>query len=509
MGRIEAKLRLLSGLALRRIVLLALACVASCACIIVANGVGAQTTHYIAANGADTNNGTSKATPWLHLPGMATCTSACAAYKPEPGDHFILRGGDSWGNANFPILWTWSGSAGNNIYVGVDKTWYPGASWTRPVFDAGGVAISGGRNLFIYYSYVNHETLDNIEMRGIYWDGATGYGAVGAVSQYATNYLTLENLYIHKWTHGPTGDGTTDGFVAVLGSTLSPFSSGSVIQNSVIENADGNSDAGEATYGWGGSATNNVIHDMPNAFLLGGHGEIGGNLVYNMTISFSGVHENCLEQNGTDGGNYYIHDNVFIGCVAVSILLGPLGGSNTAYVWNNVLYNLSSSNGIILENRYSNWTGYFWNNTIVTNSNQACFRTDGSTYVITINESNNHCITTGSLDSLDASAVITRATNLLQTPTAATAQGYSASSTYAYFPPAGGSTIGAGTNLTSSWPGGYATSDTTYACTVGAGNTVVCPARTALARPSSGAWSVGAYQGLRPAAPTGLTGGVH
>src|ERR1035441_2654484 len=78
----------------------------------------AATTHYIAATGADSNNGTNKTTPWLHLPGMMTCSSACASYTPTAGDQFVLRGGDSWTNANFPITWTWSGSSGSPIYIG-------------------------------------------------------------------------------------------------------------------------------------------------------------------------------------------------------------------------------------------------------------------------------------------------------------------------------------------------------------------------------------------------------
>src|SRR4029077_14620960 len=53
-------------------------------------------TYYIAANGSDSNNGTSKTTPWLHAPGMANCTGTCASTTPQPGDSFIFRGGDIW-----------------------------------------------------------------------------------------------------------------------------------------------------------------------------------------------------------------------------------------------------------------------------------------------------------------------------------------------------------------------------------------------------------------------------
>ena len=92
----------------------------------------AATTHYIAANGVDSNDGTSEGAPWAHLPGMASCTANCASYTPAAGDQFILRGGDTWANASFPIAWTWSGSSGSPIYIGVDKTWYSGSTGTGP-----------------------------------------------------------------------------------------------------------------------------------------------------------------------------------------------------------------------------------------------------------------------------------------------------------------------------------------------------------------------------------------
>src|ERR1700735_490420 len=60
----------------------------------------AQHTYYISkSTGSDSNSASaaqSKSSPWAHLPGMASCTSNCAAYSPVPGDQFILKGGDTW-----------------------------------------------------------------------------------------------------------------------------------------------------------------------------------------------------------------------------------------------------------------------------------------------------------------------------------------------------------------------------------------------------------------------------
>jgi len=139
---------------------------------------GNNTCYFIAANGADTNSGTSESNPWLHAPGMPNCSNACAAVQSawgsmgtEAGYGLIFRGGDTWhegnssptdgmpytgnqtnsctpnaGNtcANFDVRWSgggastcqYEGTTTGCFYVGVDKTWYNaavcGTSWCRP-----------------------------------------------------------------------------------------------------------------------------------------------------------------------------------------------------------------------------------------------------------------------------------------------------------------------------------------------------------------------------------------
>src|SRR5580693_2586060 len=108
-------------------------------------------TFYIAANGSDSNSGTSKSAPWQHAPGMPKCVATCAAHTPAPGDSFIFRGGDTWhfGNSGASPytggtwdLYSWWGTAATCqyegttsgcLYYGVDQTWFSGASWTRPI----------------------------------------------------------------------------------------------------------------------------------------------------------------------------------------------------------------------------------------------------------------------------------------------------------------------------------------------------------------------------------------
>src|SRR6266550_2360085 len=115
-------------------------------------GRASATTYYIAANGSDSNSGTSKTTPWLHAPGMPSCIGVCASTTPKPGDSFLFRGGDTWhrsasisgGNdvtMSGQWTWSWSGtptscayptSTSTCIYIGVDTTWFSGSSFARP-----------------------------------------------------------------------------------------------------------------------------------------------------------------------------------------------------------------------------------------------------------------------------------------------------------------------------------------------------------------------------------------
>ncbi len=50
------------------------------------------TTYYVSTSGADSNNGTSKSTPWAHLPGMPAATGTAGSYSAVAGDTFYLEG---------------------------------------------------------------------------------------------------------------------------------------------------------------------------------------------------------------------------------------------------------------------------------------------------------------------------------------------------------------------------------------------------------------------------------
>jgi hypothetical protein len=146
-----------------------------------------------------------------------------------------------------------------------------------------------------------------------------------------------------------------------------------------------------------------------------------------------------------------------------------------------------------------------FNNTFQTTPNQVIFNCN---YLSggTLADVNNHFIDDGTQYSSPCNNK-TSTTVLAMTNATATTDGYTSSQTYGYSPTAGGSpTVGTGTNKYSAYCGALGTagltaaqtaceSDVDYACTYNSSShTVSCPARTALARPTSSAWDIGAYQ---------------
>jgi hypothetical protein len=498
-----------------------------------------QNTYYISkSTGLDSRTAAqaqSKSTPWAHLPGMHGATGAASSYAPAPGDHFILMGCDVWVNADLPVGWDWSGASGNPIYIGVDKTWHNTTNcptgWNRPVFDGQNLAMTQslghGNSIFVAAPSTNtsYVTLDNIEMKRM---GGTG---ASYVDQYnlGTNWI-LSNLYLHAWNTA------ADDCIIVQFKTPSLFTLG------IIDGSDSTgAAAGHSCYGFYStppSITNSVIHDLVNPIVgrissefIGTPVEWGGNHLYNVTDSFQGAnHCNIMEI--VAGGTYYVHDNVMhdIFCAGgESMMLGNTG--ETSYIWNNIIYNLGSAQ-VPSTPQVANQTGmslYFFNNTIVSPNKQSCLSNSNqsSPQYNNLVMQNNHCVTTGAL--LDGGWSVTNLVttpNLLQTPTQAAANSspkfdqYATSQGFVYSPTAStNSTVGAGTNLTSTATGNLVSlkNDTTYACTQQTINGVVqavCPKRTSSARPASGAWDVGAYQfsGSQvqaPQAPTNLQAKVQ
>ncbi len=107
-------------------------------------------------NGNDSNNGTSKSSPWKRCPGMVGFTKS---YTHSAGDTFIFKGGVTWTSSELPLTISYSGTSGNIDAYTIDKTWYNGSSWAQPIFDMGQISLNA--ITIDNHSYI---TLDNLKI---------------------------------------------------------------------------------------------------------------------------------------------------------------------------------------------------------------------------------------------------------------------------------------------------------------------------------------------------------
>src|SRR5215469_13713859 len=196
------------------------------------------TTYYISTSGSDSNTGTTTGSPWIHIPGQGGCTANCATKQSAgvvAGDRFIYRGGDHWhvSNSGAGTIFgastiSYSGTASgcdplNNlnstcVYIGVDKTYFTGGSWARPIIDFDNplavnraavtsctyndTGANSNNGLLLYYVTGNYITFDNFEIIG-WCQGNNINKGWNFVAPVGTG-ITVENMYQHGWTHVAT-----------------------------------------------------------------------------------------------------------------------------------------------------------------------------------------------------------------------------------------------------------------------------------------------------------------
>lgn len=546
------------------------------------SGVAQGGTFYIAANGSDSNNGTSKSTPWLHAPGMPNCSSVCKSTFPTgsivnaAGTSFIFRGGDTWhfGNPSPSSgvytggtwLWEWYGTGTNCdttdnpspvrtscVYVGVDKTWYSGGSWTRPVMTndnpTSTTAVSscsypnvggylGGYDETMVLTGVTFVWVDNFE-----WTGQCNASSQGGniyIHERVPNSNIAQNIYsnnyFHGFTHLPFNCPSTlceanEAFEVSIGSTIGP--------GNICDGWDSDPTSITClTPGGGGWLTyENVFANQAQMVANGCH-VWHDNLWFGYTFSGDGVsHGNEWECNNsapvTDANGHSqptTTHNVFYNNVVGHDTAGTGGdvklqfAVNSTYPWyvfNNVIYDQGSGNQL-------NWGGtgvtlptgsqYFFNNVFeaATSSDiPSCY--SGMTYT------NNQIVAEGG-NYFGGPGGCTKTSNIGMSHATAISQGYMAAGTGTSgnnqnttcandttpcAPTSGtSSTVGAGTNLQ-----GYCTTllnstdgivvragqacqnGTTSSCAYNtSARTISCPREPVALRPASGAWDVGAYQ---------------
>jgi hypothetical protein len=506
------------------------------------------TTYYIAASGSDSNNGTAKATPWIHAPGMPSCTATCGSTTPAAGDQFIFRGGDTWHyGTGTPAVggtwnWTWSGSSthcdyvGNDtstcVYIGVDKTWFTGASWVRPIFTGDNAAntsyiascANAGPNPWLAINGLNYVWADNFEWTGKCWTGANAQVTIDwsrTSPSDGTGHIYVTNMYTHGWTTVTPGASTSDSSYFVHGLANNSGSNPmNVLDKNVMDGSDSHCVAandcfGNMIYGSASVITNNVFKKVGNGVIANDTVVYAGNLVDSLyeicdtSPCSNGTHGNVMEWNGfgVTCSTIYIYNNLITGTDIGETL--DVNVCGTEYAFNNVYDTIGNGANCFMDESANgnNATIKHFNETLDETCAYNLFNT--LTVSSTWHGQNLHSVGsptsfTGLFNNGSSITPVNDGNELFQTFTAASAQGYTTANFYT--PGSSGSTIGVGANLTARCSSmtyapaaaacqaghahvTYSTSD--HTATVNTGN----------ARPTSGAWDEGAYQFSAASAP--------
>ncbi len=445
------------------------------------------------ASGNDTNTGITQAFPWKRAPGM---NGFAGAYQHQAGDRFIFKGGVTWPSTAFPFNIANSGISGNPDYYGVDKNWYAGSHWARPLFDLNFILlVSGTAGVPVLIEGKSFVTIDNLEIAhmAIPASGSYGAGSIAAGFARVSNNITIQNCYIHDWRPLSTTLDSDNGGIFFSGGT----------GNIVDANTIGPGQAPDGTYHAasgccirnGSRISNNYLTNCSDMY-AGVADQIYGNTFADSKNSFQQdpvFHPNAIWHNNTSGQATHIYNNIFYGFdtqYQLMLLHPGWGGAtnSTYYVYNNIYWGVNHINideaGIVTEN--SNTSAHVFNNTC-SNGDGVCLYivNRNQTYHLTLVEAqNNHWITdswvkngfcyNGTGGSGTAATVI-NANNITQPTAAAVQQGYTLDN---LFTPTAATniTVNAGTNLTSL---GFSSLDTD---------------KQGVMRQPVDAWDIGAYE---------------
>lgn len=540
--------------------------------------------YFIAANGSDSNSGTSESSPWLHSPGMPNCTGKCASVTPSSGKGFILRGGDTWhfGNSSLSpytggewMISNWGGgtcsyegATSGCIYWGVDKSWYSGTSWQRPIMNGDNPTSTslvsscayqvGSSNNAI--SVYNGDYLDNFEMVGFCSSrnpASTGPGEDIWISYGGTGSLFETNLYIHGWT-ATTAAGSSNNTIPC---TLIGGSTQSTAQQFLIANVIDGSDSNPGACAWGTFPMFTHMKDSLVRYTTQGVGQnchdIHDNIFEYISNPNLPTHGNILECNGEASGSTpnVFYNNIMRHINSNFFSSGQVGWwfcpNTTADYWfNNLAYDTGGHGdgnlwAIAGTTQYPSCTNtgkqYMFNNTL-SGAIQPCHLSGsnptGGQYLYVYDE---HLLNTP-YDGTGCNGGAANASNVSMTWAVGNSQGYltgsagstdsdtcANESTKPCSPTSQtNSTVNAGVNeqayctALASYSGEIAIgTDAANACKYGTTDgcsynttthTMTCPAQPAVARPTSAAWDAGTYQFSNtgtPGTPQNLTGTLH
>lgn len=472
--------------------------------LVTLSSLGVTNCYFVAANGSDTNNGTSESTPWLHAPQMPNCSNSCATVQNQsngipPGTGIIFRGGDTWhegnpsaspytgGEWNFNASPSPMGTLANPIYLGVDQTWFTGGSWVRPVLtldnpvcgpsNLGGSCNSGSLPTGITQYYVSSCTytlspqnmidlsglqyyiVDNFEMTGL-CQNSVGQPSTDNYLRYGSlrNPVTFQNLYIHGWTHVHyVGQNSSPSCNTGVCFDIFAFQGGpnDVLRYDVVDGADSDPEAGGVCFKGFYDVAYSVFQYVSTC-LPGSLHSFHDNLYQ---YFFENGHSDMLAFAENASSTDVVYNNVFrhidtTGATGTPVIWANPPSSTSVYFFNNLIYDVGSVEYLNIGNAGSAYgTYYFFNNTFQSNVSQTIMNCDsiaGGTF--TLYDTNNHFIDDVTPYTSPCN-FHTATTALLQTNATANANTspnfnqYNASEATAYSPAAStNSTVKAGTN---------------------------------------------------------------
>ncbi len=457
--------------------------------------VSGNNCYFIAANGSDSNSGTSETSPWQHAPGMPNCTSTCAGVTPTAGEGFIFRGGDTWhlsastSDSSDSAMggqwnWSWSGSSTNCaypftgstascIYLGVDTTWYNssvcGSSFCRPKFSMDNPTWANSSyqdssnpgfvtactyddynllNLYITGSYIQ---LDNFEFLGQCWATLAVYGDDNPLKMLSTStdhYVT--NIYYHGWTMFYYNNGTTtsDGVPIYVNPSQTDRLSYSVFDGSdsgMACDGSGTCTGGPIWYGGGGMFDHNICRKMSNCLNQGDPQYIYDNLFeYDYESPQGPDHGALWEPSPTAsfgaGVPFYFYNNVIrhtnIGETLQPMIWNSSTNAAAGYIFNNTLFDIGNGGNCIMAaavvSGTANSTLYIYNNTFGDDTCDVRTGSGGNWMQGVVHFANNHLIDYTSISGLYGGSCATGVTCADDTPTTEIFQTQSAANGQGY-----------------------------------------------------------------------------
>jgi hypothetical protein len=473
------------------------------------------------SNGSDLNSGADENHPWAHTPEMTNATGNAATHIVIAGDGYIFKGGSVCGSSCFPITILTSGNSSHPIYYGFDPQWGTG----RPAFKVTGKIASA--NVLVNLGTAVHRMFDNFDVSGLTDNNDDRYQH-NVMFLANGDYNAFTRNYLHGWNTNGSRHDEMVGFHGCNGCS-GGNQSNSVWDRNYCNGADAvppSTRNGQGSfecfrYNGGGTVTDNVVRNVSNGDVFGaaaGALVCGNDWGFIWTSYDASSHENIFE---FQTGNNVICNNLYHDTAGTGVWPMPLApaAGMTDWVFNNICWNVGRDCvSIDTQAQLTDYTANLINNTWIPAHGSYCADTTdrGTSYAIgRVNLINNLCITDSGTSAssfcfnhkspiCSGVLALNETTNTLLTTSKATSQGHTSLEAFAYSPTAPtNATVGAGTNVNSLATGSVAAlaSDTGYACSVNAANSVLCPTRTPVSRGGSctptpgvpGCWDAGAY----------------